>query len=165
MNNTITSANTSALIAQFQPHGKHTPIFSLKGHKTYARVVGIHDGDTLTAVFPLHDKYWRFSIRLKGIDTCELRSKNARIRHLAEKARERLVILITGKSRYDFENEVCLVHLSCHEFDKYGRLLCDVYNTMQPYTSVADVLLIEKLAYVYNGNSRLSEEEQLCALT
>ena len=158
------NTSTSALIAQFQPHGKHTPIFSLKGLKTYARVISIHDGDTLTAVFPLHDKYWKFTIRLKGIDTCEMKSKNTQIKHLADKARDRLVSLITGKSRYDFENQVCLVHLSCHEFDKYGRLLCDIYSTTQPYTSVADVLVIEKLAYVYNGDSRLSEDEQLIAL-
>jgi endonuclease YncB( thermonuclease family) len=157
--------NTSALIAQFQPYGKHTPIFSLKGLQTYARVVSIHDGDTLTAVFPFCEKYYKFTIRLMGIDTCEMKSKNAQIKELADKARDRLVSLITGKSRYDFENQVCIVQLSCHEFDKYGRLLCDIFSTMQPYTSVADVLLIEKLAYVYNGDSRLSEEEQLIALT
>lgn len=157
--------NFSALIAQFQPHGKHTPIFSLKGLKTYARVISIHDGDTLTAVFPFCEKYYKFTIRLKGIDTCELRSKNTQIKNLAEKARDRLTILITGKSRYDFENQVCLVHMSCHEFDKYGRLLCDIYSLMQPYTSVADVLVIEKLAYVYNGDTKLSEEEQLAILS
>lgn len=157
--------NTSTLITQFQPHGKQTPFFSLKGLKTYARVVGIHDGDTLTAVFPVYGKYYKFSIRLKGIDTCELRSQNTQIKTLAEKARDRLTCLITGKENYDFESQVCLVHLSCHEFDKYGRLLCDVYSLMQPYTSVADVLVIEKLAYIYNGDTKLSEEEQLNVLT
>lgn len=156
--------NTSALIAQFQHHGKHTPFFSLKGLKTYARVVGIHDGDTLTAVFPFYGNYYKFNIRLRGIDTCELRSRNIQIKAIAEKARDRLTSLITGQDTFDFESQVCLIHLSCHEFDKYGRLLCDVYSLLQPYTSVADVLLIEKLAYVYNGNRKLSEEEQLATL-
>lgn len=157
--------NTTSLIAQFEPHGKHTPYFSLKGLKTYARVVGIHDGDTLTAVFPIYGKYYKFIIRLSGIDTCELRSKNSQIKSLAEKARDRLTSLITGKDKFDFDSQVCLVHLACNEFDKYGRLLCDVYSLMQPYTSVADVLVIEKLAYVYNGDTKLSETEQLNALT
>ena len=47
-----------------------TKTFSLKNTECYARVVQIYDGDTITAVIPLFDNFYKFSIRLNGIDTC-----------------------------------------------------------------------------------------------
>ena len=52
------------------------------------------------------------------------------------------------------------MYVKCHDFDKYGRLLLDLYLDKDE-KSISDVLLEEKLAYVYNGKTKLNEDEQL----
>ena len=57
----------------------NTPKFSLsllfKDELVKARVVNIYDGDTITCILPINNKYYNFKIRLAGIDTCEIKSK------------------------------------------------------------------------------------------
>ena len=161
----------------FRAHGGATPLFSLNGVKTWARVVDVYDGDTLTCVLPVFDRMYRFQVRMMGIDTCEIRSKNPANKERAIRARDRLIQLVTGgaanqrgmsKKEIDalFEREVHLVWLHCLEFDKYGRLLGAVYASdhagAEPFS---DVLVRERLAYSYTGDTKLTEEQQLAILT
>ena len=56
------------------------------------------------------------------------------------------------------------VWVECLDFDKYGRLLANVYNLnteIKSDNSFSSILLKEKLAYVYNGDTKLTEEEQV----
>lgn len=152
------------------------PEFSLSGVKTWARVVSIHDGDTLKAVIPLHDRCYAFPLRLHGIDTCELKSKDAQNKELALKARNRLYELVTqrpwpttlvsaSKSAMTnaLQEECFLVWLECGDFDKYGRLLATI-RAEQEGASFADILVSEKLAYVYGGDTKLTEAKQIALL-
>jgi endonuclease YncB( thermonuclease family) len=150
----------------------NTNTFSLKGLKCFARVVHIHDGDTFTAIIPLFDKYYKFSVRLNGIDTCEIASKNKIIQTLSLKARNRLVNLITGLTisenvdikKYLLDN-IALIYINCDDFDKYGRLLATVTKSDSNIISFSDILVKEKLAYVYDGKTKLTEEEQIILFT
>ena len=77
------------------------PEFSLEGQKLLAKVVGVYDADTCRVVFFLHDRPVRFSVRLTGIDTPEMRpSRNKPNRDLEKKlavrARNRLIQLVTS---------------------------------------------------------------------
>lgn len=150
-----------------------TSTFSLKNTECYARVVQIHDGDTLTAIIPVFDSYYKFSVRLNGIDTCEIKSKNEVTQKLAVSARNRLVNLITGRQANEISNvktylndNVVLVYVKCSDFDKYGRVLATVTKSPgDALLSFSEILVNEKLAYVYKGKTKLTEDEQIAMLT
>ena len=94
-----------------------TPLFTLNGQIYPAKCVKCYDADTIHVVILLHGTYTRFRCRLKGIDTAELRSKNKEEKAHAKQARDYLKTLILNK----------LVTIRCYDFDKYGRLLVDVF--------------------------------------
>jgi endonuclease YncB( thermonuclease family) len=167
------------LIDSFKFHGGATPVFSLNNLRTYARVVDVYDGDTLHAVIPTFGSFFKFSIRLYGIDACEMKSHNAANKELAIRARNRVIELITNKDfsmlknkkEVDmiFEKDVYLVWLHCLEMDKYGRVLAKIYASEQAEResglSFSEILLAEKLAYPYFGETKKSEVEQLGSLS
>lgn len=139
------------------------PKFSLQGTHT-ARVVSVHDGDTLTCVIPFETTFYKFSVRLDGIDTAEMTSKTELLKIKALLARSRLFKLITETNidtvewkKRDFDDyflkHYTTVQLECTEMDKYGRVLANISN-------FANILVNEKLAYSYNGGTKLTEFEQ-----
>ena len=167
----------SILAALAKYNNKNTNFFSLTGITTWARVVDLYDGDTLTCVVPLHNCFYKFQVRLMGIDTCEMHSKNEKNKVLANQAKKELLELITGKTdllkicpnrnclRNYFDNNVHLVYIECEDFDKYGRLLAKVYkDDSKQHLSVNEILVSLKLAYPYLGQHKLSESEQLLHL-
>ena len=134
------------------------PDFSLKGYASWARVVSVYDGDTIKVVMPFYDKSYRFSLRLMGIDTAEIKGGS----NMALKARNRLVQLITESdcerwTKKQIEgmlmNTVFLVWVECLDFDKYGRVLARV-SLVEGGTSFSDILVSEGLAHVYNGGTK-----------
>lgn len=162
--------------AKFASFGIDTPEFTFAGLGTWARVVSVYDGDTVTIVFPIAghgDCMNKFSARLHGIDTCEMKSKEAANRALAIRARNRLIELITGRDVPGDSNlakkdivkmlgeQVHLVWIECMEFDKYGRVLLRMYaGPEKKDKSFSDILIDEKLAYPYYGETKLTEHEQ-----
>lgn len=166
--------NNNNLINVFKHHDISTPYFKLNGLNTYGRLVDIHDGDTCKIILPLMDSYYKFNVRLNGIDTCEITSHNIENKNKALQARNRICSLIQEKwgneHQYSFETQkeikeylkaiTCIVYVKCYDFDKYGRLLADIYID-DSQKSLSEILLNEKLAYSYNGGTKLSEEQQL----
>jgi endonuclease YncB( thermonuclease family) len=160
---------------RFQQYGgKATPFFTLNGMKTYARVCSVYDGDTITVVMDVNGSFLKFKCRLMGIDTCEIKSKNAANKELAMKARNRLIELITGKKVEDakkkdieafLEDEVHLIWIHCLEFDKFGRTIIECYSSPDATTSFNQTLVAERLAYSYGGDTKLTEEQQVALLT
>jgi endonuclease YncB( thermonuclease family) len=152
-----------------------TPAFTLENNVYFAKVIDIYDGDTVTCAFKLFDNYYKFAVRLYGIDTCELKSKN---REQALRARMRLYELVTKMSskeidlgiarknlRTVLENSECIVILKCGKFDKYGRLLGTLYATDNNEQSFNQILVSEKLAYPYFGDKKLTDDEQTTAMS
>jgi len=150
-----------------------TPTFSLNGINTYAKVVSVIDGDTVVLVIPFVNLHFKFNCRLSNIDTFEIHSSNDKIKEHGLKAKYRLIELISKKklnceddvSKKDIQNIFCsdcyLVYIKCYNFDKYGRLLVDIYINKEDEKNLSDILLQEKLAYMYNGQTKLTEDEQL----
>lgn len=148
-----------------------TKVFSLNGMETYARVVDIYDGDTMTCVLPLFNDYYKFIVRLDGIDTCEIRNKNANLKQKGLLAKKLIIdtLLPDNKCELDItrndlreylKKHVVIVWLKCLEFDKYGRLLGDVFVNKESDKSLSNVILDNKLGYIYNGGSKLEESQQ-----
>lgn len=137
---------------RFARHGKDTPPFDLRDYDGSARVVSVYDGDTMQAVVPVGKRYWRFSVRLAGIDTAEMRDPDPAIRAAAVAARGRLLELLAGSSQACLEDRVCIVRLVGGTNDKYGRVLGTVYNA--DGIDVAQALLSEGHARPYAGGRR-----------
>jgi endonuclease YncB( thermonuclease family) len=136
--------------------------FNLCGIDTLALVVSCHDGDTLTVVLPFLGKYFKFVVRLAGINAPEINSKDEAVQKLAITSRNRLLELI-GLPTTEIEKltlkkasvDKCLKHhqpivyLSCGKFGKYGRVLGVVKTKAGDIENVCDILLREGLASKY----------------
>ena len=146
-----------------------TQPFSLNGYVCLAKVLKVYDADTLTVALEYLGKFYRFSIRVSGIDTCELRSKNKQAKDLGYLAKNELLDILTD-SRVQhpdgndfFEDNNVIVELSCQRFDKYGRLL-GVIKTLSG-VNVGEHLIANGYAYRYLGGTKLTEQEQIDLLS
>jgi len=92
-------------------------MFSLKGQTVQAKVVKVYDGDTIHVVFKLFDSFYKWNCRIAHVDTPELRTKNEEEKKKGYEVRDKLRELILNK----------VVRMNCMEFDKYGRLLVEIY--------------------------------------
>jgi endonuclease YncB( thermonuclease family) len=84
-------------------------------------VIKVYDGDTITIATKLHYPdytMYRFSVRLSGIDSPEIKSKSLNEKRLAVLSKHALTEQIIGKT----------VELKNVSMEKYGRLLADVYS-------------------------------------
>jgi micrococcal nuclease len=119
---------------------------------TCGKVVKVYDADTITIANHIYvgssrsNEIYRFQVRLHGIDSPEIKSKNPTTKALAIKARDVLSEMISGK----------IVQLQNVQLEKYGRLLADVY--------LGDLhlnqwLIDNKYAVVYNGGTKNIPEE------
>ena len=112
---------------------------------TEGYVCKVYDADTITVVskldFKSGEQFFRFSIRLIGIDAPELRTKNETEKKIAIQGRDELRKIILYK----------VVTLKTYECDKYGRLLCEVY-----YNGIHlnKWLLDEHYAVCYDGGRK-----------
>ena len=109
-------------------------------------VIKVYDGDTITiaARLPIADSpLYRFSVRLRGIDSAEIRGKSDAERAAALSARDALSALVLGKP-------VRLLETGC---EKYGRLLAHVYVDGVE-GSLSDWMLAHKYAVPYDGGQK-----------
>jgi endonuclease YncB( thermonuclease family) len=170
----------SQAVTFFSNYDLDSPHISLAGIRTYCRIVDVYDGDSLSIVLPYNDlnHVYKFQVRLQNIDTCEITSKTLANREKAVKARNRVIELLTNisqpqslQSRKDvqklFRDGVYVAWIELSEMDKYNRVLADIYpigHTSTTSRSISSILLEERLAYPYSGETKKSEVEQIAAL-
>ena len=108
------------------------------------QVIKVYDGDTITIATRLPYKdtpLYRFPIRLKGIDSAEIKSKNDNEKKNAMIARDSLSKLILHKT----------VTIKNIENEKYGRILADVYLGE---ICVNDWMIEKGYAVKYDGGTK-----------
>jgi micrococcal nuclease len=116
------------------------------------KVVKVYDGDTFTIACPLvidgiqTKTIYRFSVRIKGIDTPEIKTKNIMEKSLANIARGALCSKIENK----------VVELKNVETEKYGRILADVFVEG---IDIGKWMLDSKHAVYYNGGTKQIPDE------
>ena len=111
---------------------------------TEGKVVKVYDGDTITVATKLpyeNSPYYRFSVRLKGIDCPEIKTKNKDEKECATLARDYLRDLLMDK----------MILLKEVELEKYGRILAYVYYEEK---NVSDMLCEKRLAVKYDGGTK-----------
>lgn len=116
---------------------------------TLGKVIKVYDGDTFTLAAQLpYDTTitYRFSIRLNGIDSPEIKTNVAIEKQLAIVSRDALSNLIMDK----------IVSLKNISIEKYGRILADVYLD----DLHVNKWMIEKgYAIKYNGGTKYRPNE------
>lgn len=145
-------------------------IFSLEGKEIIGKVVDIYDADTCKIVFILDTKIVKFNCRLNGIDAPELRQSKKNPNRIVEKkaaqiARNRLIQLCTDidvnieekfnrkQKKYLMQKNKKIIKVKCQEFDKYGRLLVDLY-TLENNEYINHKLIDEGYVNQYSGGKK-----------
>ena len=106
-------------------------------------VIKVYDGDTITIVYKNESdkKVYKGSLRLRGIDTPEIRTKNKNEKEIAQIAKNRLNTLVFNK----------YIRLEKIDYDKYGRILADIYVKNK---NISDLLINERLGVKYDGGTK-----------
>jgi endonuclease YncB( thermonuclease family) len=123
-----------------------TPEFSLEGVDTLCKVVDVYDGDTIKIVFYYKEELFKWTVRLWGINTPEMRP--------SLKLENRKEIIRQAKEARDFVINHCnnvdnLVYIKCLGNDKYGRLLGHIYLDKDYTVSINDLLIKNNHAVEY----------------
>lgn len=161
-----------AVKEEFKNTGIDTPLFSFEGLKGWCRLVDAYDADSLTIILPYAGKMHKINTRMYGIDTCEMKSKNVENKEAAYKARNRVLQLacklpeipnlVKRKDVQKLLADQChLIWVECLKFEKFGRTLIHCKLSPEDTKTFADVLVEEKLAYPYFGDTKLTEKEQM----
>ena len=120
--------------------------FSLENEIKTAKCVDVYDGDTIQLVFPLQNQLYRWTCRLTGIDTPELRTRN--------KTEKKFGYIVRNTLREKILNKMVIVE--CGEFDKYGRLLGTLFLQETDLISVNDMMIQQGHGYAYDGGTKQS---------
>lgn len=121
---------------------------SLENEEKLGKVVSVYDGDTIKIVFPLHDRLYKWNCRLGRVDTPELRTRNELEKKFGYEVRDKLREKILNK----------LVNVKCGDFDKYGRLLTEIFIEDE---CVNQWLIDNEYAFEYDGGTKKDWEEFL----
>ncbi|SIP85838.1 SNase-like [Pacmanvirus A23] len=100
-------------LTELQATTDKTPKFTLCGLKVLAKCTHVYDGDTIHAVFKFNNVMQRFTVRMQGYNSAEIKGVTEEERTAAQRAKKALCDLILNK----------IVNLEIGDFDKYGRLL------------------------------------------
>lgn len=109
------------------------------------KVIKVYDGDTITIASKIPNTnlpIYRFSVRLAGIDSAEIKGHTEVEKSVAIKARDALNKLIYGK----------IVTLHNVKTEKYGRILADVYLDK---IHINQWMLSNNYAVPYDGGKKI----------
>ena len=125
------------------------PIYSLNGLWTIGKVVDVYDGDTCTINLLIENSIKKYKCRMMGYDCAEMKPsktdpKRLEIKAKAKKAKEFFCKLIN----YPDQKHILV---ECLKFDKYGRLLVNLYNNN---LKVNDEMISSGNGYSYEGGTK-----------
>lgn len=110
-------------------------------------VISVYDGDTITIACNMYwDKYtaYKFNVRLAGIDSPEIRTRDNDQKKVAILAKKFLENLILNKK----------IILNNVNYDKYGRILANIYLPGNEDMPISNLLIQKRLAVVYDGGTK-----------
>lgn len=128
------------------------PLFSLQNQLLPCKVKSVYDGDTITVIFPFNNSYYKSNLRLSGIDTPEIKTKNLSEKKAGILAKEWLEQKILNK----------IVYINFEKEDKYGRLLGTIYenpNIDDFNKSINQILIDEGFGVKYDGGKKQAYSE------
>lgn len=116
-----------------------------------AKVIDVYDGDTVTIqcclVNDSTNTLYSLKVRIMGIDTPEIKTKNPLEKELAAHIRDEMSKLLLGKTVYVKQSEAT---------DKFGRILAHIilYRKDKPAINITDWLISQRYAVAYGGSTK-----------
>jgi len=107
----------------------------------YGKVIKVYDGDTITIGVYYLKRYYKFSIRLEGIDAPELRTSDLKEKEAGYFVRDRLAEKIMGQ----------FIRVEISGYDKYGRILAKIFHRG---VDICQWLLDKKWVVKYDGGTK-----------
>ena len=129
---------------------KATKEFSLVGKLKLCKVVDVYDGDTCKVVFRHCRKLYRWDIRMNGYDSPEMRLP----RDCPNRVVKKQLAIDAQKYLKKLLKEKPLVYIRCGKFDKYGRLLGDIFINKKDKISVNELMVANGYGYKYHGGTK-----------
>lgn len=126
------------------------PLFDFKGKQCLAKIVDVYDGDTFTAIFKYRKEFIKYKFRTYGYDSPEMRPLKSK----ADRDKEKLLAVQARdafKAVTDWENS--LITLEMLGFDKYGRILVNVYKKK---LHINQWMIDNGYGYEYHGGTKKS---------
>ena len=147
------------------------PEYSLKNLLMEGKVVNVYDGDTIHVVFVINNQLVKYNCRLLGIDSPEICPKNVHDKTKREleiasaiKSRNFLITEVTGLTPEEAITkkaikELCgksrkLIWIKCYDFDKYGRLLVELFLNKNDPVSLNKKMVNANYAVEYDGGTK-----------
>ena len=126
------------------------PYFTFKGRTYMAKPVNVYDGDTFSIIFEYAEggELMKYRCRCYGYDTAEMKPR----RDLAGRDEE-VAKAKAAKARLIELFGTGLVRIECLDFDKYGRILVNVWNQTDS-RSVNDIMIAEGHGKAYFGGTK-----------
>jgi len=142
--------------------------FSLNNLKTIGKIVDVYDGDTCTIniLIPnviktkflgftntkINYTIQKYKCRMNGYDSAEMKPlktdiNREQIKKKAVEDRDYFCKLVNFE-----ENHNNIVNIECLEFDKYGRLLVNIYN--KDNKKINDLMIESNHGYTYSGGTK-----------
>ena len=125
--------------------------FSFIGETFVGIPANIYDGDTLSIIFVYNGTPVKYRCRTFGYDSPEMKPLLSNVNReaekaLAHKAKDRFSELLT---KHPEKN----IFIKCHEFDKYGRLLVEIWNYIDK-ESINTIMINEGYGKQYTGGTK-----------
>lgn len=127
--------------------------FSFKGQTFLGLPTNIYDGDTLSIVFIYNGNQIKYRCRCLGYDSPEMKPLLSNQNRENEKA-----MAISAKNRFIEllnKNPDGVVKMECFDFDKYGRLLVEIWNEVDE-KSINEIMVEEGHGKKYDGGKKES---------
>ena len=127
------------------------PYFTFEGKTLDAVPCNIYDGDTFSIIFEYRGEIIKYRCRCLGYDSPEMKPK------LNVPNRDREVAAAkAAKARFTEllqKSPTKLIRVTCFEFDKYGRILVNVWNGVDS-ESINDIMIREGHGRPYSGGTK-----------
>jgi hypothetical protein len=125
--------------------------FSLNRQTFVGIPANIYDGDTLSIIFVYNGTPVKYRCRALGYDSPEMKPSlsnpnRTAEKALAQKAKDRFIELLTKHADKN-------IFIKCHEFDKYGRLLVEIWNYVDK-ESINTIMIDEGHGKPYQGGTK-----------
>lgn len=149
-------------------HNEDIKEFSLNGEIKIAKIVDVYDADTCKIIFVMQGKIVKFNCRLNNIDSPEIKPSKKNPNRISEiiaakKARNRFIQLSTN-IKIDIDDKIDkkknimkynqkFVKVKCKNFDKYSRLLIDIY-TLDKNIYINNKMIEEGFAKPYSSGKK-----------
>ena len=145
---------------QLKKASNELPLFSFEGYVCKAKIVSVYDGDTFKCAIYHKKEIIKINCRTLGYDSHEMKPRlniPNREEHIkkAKEARAKFIELTTTVDG--------LIYIDCKKYDKYGRVLVEVYTDKHLYihsrgktikNTVNNAMIKEGCGVPYQGGTK-----------